>query len=116
MSLYAKTSAPKGLPGRIRDAIDAGHIKTWDYDDDGDFTHVTHDGQWEGQAWFRAQISLGQVNFRLVGIKAKCMPNVVYAVYHGRFAEMLIEHFSDAVADVRMSSKPTPRDMLKLCG
>ncbi len=40
MALHFKTDDPKKLLSAYKKAIDDGHIKTWSYDQDGDFPRI----------------------------------------------------------------------------
>jgi hypothetical protein len=93
MSLIVKTSKPKALLAKIKNAIDDKSIETWEYDGDGDFTHTPD--QWRNKAWLRPTIEEGQLSFRLLPQKDVKLTKVVYGVYHGRFIEMLLTHFDE---------------------
>jgi hypothetical protein len=88
--IIVPTSDPVGLLKSIYDQIDSGSIETWDYDADGDFTHVP--AQWYGLAWLRPYPEAGVLRFGLIGQNGVVMQRAVYSVYHGRFIEMLIDH------------------------
>ena len=93
MALTVSTSSPQALLKAIKEAIDDKKIDTWIYDSDGDFTHAPD--QWRNKAWFCPKIVAGALQFGLLGQKKTIMTKVVYSVYHGRFAEMLLTHFDD---------------------
>ncbi len=40
MALYLYTDRPKGLLADFKRKIDEGHVVTWAYDNDGDFSHT----------------------------------------------------------------------------
>jgi hypothetical protein len=105
-----ETDSPEKLLQAIKDAIDDKHIKTWHYDDDGDFTHSAP--QWNQQAWLRPEIKTGILE---LGILAPCDVKIsteVYAIYHGRFIEMILAHFDDAFAQVGATAMPTAADVI----
>ena len=77
----------------IKSAIDGGKIDTWTCDSKGDFTHSPE--QWKHKAWLRPVVASGSLIFGLVGESDIDMTKVIYAVYHGRFTEMLLTHFDD---------------------
>lgn len=84
-----QTATPRGLLASIRQAIDTGHVVTWTYDKDGDFTHTPD--QWRSKAWLRPQIADGALTLSIIWN----VPNrQVYAVYEGRFIEMILAHFN----------------------
>jgi len=102
MALIVITSKPKELLDRVRKAIDDGHVDTWSYDRDGDFTHTRP--QFNQKAWMRPVIGQGMLSFGLLGERGVVMTKALYGIYHGRFAEMLLTHFDDDCRD-------TPHDV-----
>lgn len=90
MALYLKTSTPSGLLAAFKKAIDKGHIDTWSYDSDGDFTHTPP--QWNKRAWLRPNVQGSQLAFSIIKPSNSTLSREVYAVYHGRFAESMIAH------------------------
>jgi len=95
--LWARTTDPAGLLKAIKTAIDKGHVRTWKYDTDGDFTHCVQ--QWEGKAWLRPTIGIGALGLSFRVPKTGEEPEV-RGVYLGRFSEMLINHFRSSVASL----------------
>jgi hypothetical protein len=99
MSVRAFTGDAAGLLARIKTLIDQGHITTWEYDDVGDFTHSPT--QWKNEAWLRPEKHSDKLRLRIIGPESG-LSREVFAVYHGRFIEMLIAHvpekFTQAVA------------------
>ena len=91
MAIHFKTVTPKKLLATYKKAIDDGHIKTWSYDRDGDFTHTAD--QWIRKAWLRPKIIEGtELRFYILTPKETQMPSQIYAVYHGRFIESMLNH------------------------
>lgn len=92
------------LVKKIKELIDRNEIITWKYDEDGDFT-ATQD-QWRFEAWLRPKYD--DVNkhlyFGIVKNSKWDMSKEVYAVYHGRFAEMLLAHFDTYILNIEISS------------
>jgi hypothetical protein len=96
MSLIYSTAKPKTLLAKIKDAIDKGAVKTWTYDNDGDFTHVTSGEQWAGRGWLRPTVvEKTSLNFKFIQSSNQSGVAEVYAIYHGRFTEMMLAHFSE---------------------
>ena len=91
MAVKAFCENPQKLLMDIKAAIRSGTVQTWELDTDWDFTHSPT--QWKNQAWFRPSIESGQLVFRILGQKSETMSMETYAVYHGRFIEMLLAHF-----------------------
>jgi hypothetical protein len=96
-----------GLVALIKDAIDNKHIQTWEYDEDGDFTHTAASGQWKNKAWLSGRPTVNA--FVILGPKGG-ITRGVYAVYHGRFIEMLLDHFHSQFNTVTASAKPAVSD------
>lgn len=94
----------------IRLSIDQGTIRTWSYDSDGDLTHTAD--QWVRMAWLRPRVSGHSIIFNILTPKGVHMTKVVYAVYHGRFIEMLLSHFDTTVAKLDATPLPIAGDIL----
>lgn len=86
------------LLNAIKKAIDNGHIETWSYDSDGDFTHNVD--QWKNKAWLRPQIYSDALELVLVSPHATPLVPIVRGVYLGRFSEMLIAHFDQSISSI----------------
>ncbi len=91
MAVRVYCESPGTLLRKIKAAIRDGSIETWEVDDAGDFTHVPE--QWSKKAWLRPKIMDDHLIFNIVGQESKPMARAVYGVYHGRFIEMLLNHF-----------------------
>jgi len=102
MALTVLTNNPKGLLAAIYKGIDDGNIDTWGYDKDGDFTHTPT--QWKDKAWLKPDAG-DQLRFKIIGQKSVPLSKEIYAVYHGRFSEMLLAHFDDRLTAVTASPK-----------
>ena len=112
MALMVVTSRPKELLAKIKKAIDEGHIDTWVYDVDGDFTHSRP--QFDQKAWMRPSIGQGCLSFGLLGKRDVVMTKLIYGIYHGRFAEMLLTHFDIDFSSLQLSALgETPPDNFK---
>lgn len=91
MAVIVKTSKPSDLLKAIRKAIDEKKIETWTYDSDGDFTH--NPVQWSHKAWLKPKVYTTELRFGILSRKDTKLSTTIYAVYHGRFIEMLLTHF-----------------------
>lgn len=107
MAIIITNAKPQALLDKIYKAIDDKKIVTWSYDDDKDLTHdVT---QWKNKAWFRPKVYPNELRFGILGQKEAKLSTEVYAVYHGRFIEMLLAHFdSDFGHAIATSTKTDP--------
>jgi hypothetical protein len=88
----------------IYDKIANHEIIAWQYDANRrGFTHVTHDRQWDHLAYMvfdwkdHVEIFYDDEAIR----RSRKTRDVVYSVYHGRFIEMLLEHFSHDFGGLR---------------
>jgi hypothetical protein len=111
MSIRVLSDDPAALLARIKALIDKGHITTWEYDSDGDFTHTP--SQWTRKAWLRPQIQSDKLRLKIVVRTESSLSREVFAVYHGRFIEMLMAHlpkrFSQATATASSANdEPSP--------
>jgi hypothetical protein len=111
MSITVETAAPKALLAAIRKAIDQKHIETWHYDADGDFTHSAT--QWNRKAWLRPSIYGNSLALSILPPQNGAISAEVYAIYHGRFIEMLLAHFDQSFAQAYASAVPTSADIVK---
>jgi hypothetical protein len=100
MAIRVATSDANQLLTAIRAGISSGAIQTWSVDSDGDFTHTPD--QWRSKAWLRPRIDDKLLVLHILTPKGTKLGRATYAVYHGRFIEMLLDHldqkFSAAVA------------------
>lgn len=77
----------------------------WSVDSDGDFTYGV--AQWGRKAWFRVRPVLereNKIEFGIIASKKFTMSKGLYAVYHGRFAEMLLCCADDMIEEIHISS------------
>lgn len=112
MALHFKTSQPKKLLEAFRAAIDEGHVVTWSYDSDGDFTHAT--AQWKNLAWLRPKIVSGaELLLTIIPPQDRHISSEVYAVYHGRFIEAMLRHCDKFFENAIASSFPEDGDRIK---
>lgn len=111
MALIVKTKNPNELLKKIRNEIQNENIDTWLVDDDGDFTHTPE--QWNCKAWMHkiSNSSEDSLIFGIVGNKQEKMTKSLYAVYHGRFSEMLLSHFDDEIEEIEITAGKTAYDL-----
>src|SRR5664279_1489023 len=111
MAVRVYTDDPQGLLDAVYQAIDEGTIVTWAYDDDGDFTHTTASEQWEGQAWLTPIPQSGCLLLNILGAANVETSKEIYAVYHGRFIEMLLVHFDEGFSRADATAQPIAGDL-----
>lgn len=112
MSITVTTQSPRTLFDKIKSAIDKGEVDAWSYDEDGDFT-LEHP-KWKNKAWIRRTtvVSRSSITFGLLGRMNQPVTKEEYAIFHARFAEMLLTHFDTVITAINVSSLPTPDDIL----
>lgn len=111
MALHFKTATPKKLLATYKKSIDDGHVRTWSYDDDGDFTHTAD--QWLCKAWLRPKIIEGEeLVLYILSPKETDLDSSIYAVYHGRFMESLLRHCDKLFREGYASAMPESGDVV----
>jgi len=104
MAIRIATNDPRALLDAIKTAIDDGEIQTWSYDDDDDFTHSAR--QWQHLAWLRPELLKDELRFSILAPQNGTLTVEVYAIYHGRFIEMLLAHFDGMFSIAIGTAKP----------
>ena len=111
MAIFVKTTNPQELVNNIKKQIEDGKIDTWLCDKEGDFTHNTE--QWRYHAWLRPVVESDRVVFGILGRKVKNVSVLDYAIFHGRFVEMLLNHFDKDCDDILVSPLATKFDTIQ---
>lgn len=111
MSIYVKTVNPRKLVDDINEKISNTSINTWAVDKDGDYTHTAQ--QWQYHAWIHPIIETERVVFAIWGRASEDLSVVDYAIYHGRFVEMLLTHFDKQCLTIEVSSLASKYDQIK---
>jgi hypothetical protein len=110
MAINIDTSNPRALLDAIKKKIDEKHIQTWEYDKDGDFTHSA--AQWNKRAWLRPSIGLGSLKLTTLPRANSNVSTELYAIFHGRFIEMLLAHFDNLFTNAGATAMPVPADIV----
>ena len=110
MAVRLFTGGARVLLDEIKKAIDDGQVETWAYDGDGDFTHTTHDRQWEERAWLRPGIRDDRLLLNIIFASNETHKRLVYGVYHGRFIEMAVTHFPGQFTVAAATANMTKED------
>lgn len=108
MAVRIYTGNPKTLLEKIKKAIDKKHIITWSYDDDGDFTHTAD--QWKNRAWLKPFLGKDSLDLGILNPKETKISTPVYAIYHGRFIEMVLTHFDEDFTTAYATALPEKID------
>ncbi len=111
MAIFVKTEHPSDLVNRIREGINNHSIETWICDGDGDFTYVTD--QWRFHAWITPVIEPERVVFSIICRNDRNLSITDYAIYHGRFVEMLLIHFDRVCQDIKVSPLASKYDIVE---
>ena len=111
MAIIVRTDYPRKLLSAIRTSIDENVIRTWAYDEDGDFTHTAE--QWTRRAWLHPRVREDSLVFSIIPPRTQRISKVLYGVYHGRFIEMLLTHFDERFDDARATALPTSADKIE---
>jgi hypothetical protein len=101
MAIIITTSDPRRMLEAIKKAIREKHVETWAYND-GYFTHSP--AQWRGQAFFKPSIIGEGLILNIIRPRDRNVSSEAYAVYHGRFIEMLLAHFDTIFESARATA------------
>ena len=104
------TEKPKTLLRKFNEAIDAGEIRTWERDADGDYTHKA--SQWAKKAWFRPRTFEDRLVFNILRPEGKSVDRTVYGYYHGHLIETFLVHFEENFTTGAATAKPTSDDLV----
>jgi hypothetical protein len=110
MAINFETSDATKLLAAFKKAIDDGHVVTWSYDKDGDFTHTPD--QWRNQAWMRPVVYQGRLTMNFMGRSDQKTSRAVYGVYHGRFIESMLTHCDKLFSSGVATAMPTNSDRI----
>ena len=110
MAVIVDTPTPHGLLLAIKEEIGKGKIETWSVDSDGDFTHTPP--QWARKAWLRPSVQDQKLILRILSPKGQKMSREVYGVFHGRFIEMLVNHFDFKFSQASATALPAHGDIV----
>jgi hypothetical protein len=110
MAVTVYTDDAEHLLSELTKAIREKKIETWIVDADGDFTHKPE--RWRYKAWLRPAIVDGKLIFSTLKPKDEDISRLVYAIYHGRFIEMLLAHFDEIFEKAEASALPLGSDLV----
>lgn len=115
-AIYVSTSDASVLLQAIYEAIDQKHVRTWRYQDSDNIrflTHTTSDNQWDAKAWLTGTVGQNLLTFNIRHPPGEQVTWPLFAAYHGRFIEMLIEHFHDRFAYAHATSSVVDGDTVQ---
>ncbi|WP_343676188.1 hypothetical protein [Paraburkholderia heleia] len=111
MAIFVTTQTPKKLLSAIKQAISEDDVATWSLHGEDHFTHSAE--QWARRAWFKARIEERRIVFNIVPPKGRIVSRATYGIYHGRFIEMLLNHFDDQFENASATAMPTVNDRIR---
>jgi hypothetical protein len=110
MAVHFYTPQPKELLSNFKNKIDEGHVTTWSYDQEGDFTHTTD--QWKYKAWLRPSIGSDRLSLLIIKNRKQTMTLSLYGIYHGRFIESVLTHCDKLFTNGIATALPEPGDQV----
>ena len=112
MAITILTDKPAALLANITKQIEEKKIKTWSIYKNEYFTHTPP--QWINKAWLRPRILEEKLIFNIVPPQKTTLSSEIYAVYHGRFIEMLLAHVDSQFRSASASALATSGDIIKV--
>jgi hypothetical protein len=109
--LSFNTLTTHALLSELKKAIDEKKITTWLYNKDGYFTHTPE--QWKAKAWLFPKVVGSELRFGIVRPQGGAVSSEIYAIYHGRFIEMMLAHFDTKFSNGWASALPTAEDNIR---
>ena len=114
MAVIVETDGPQVLLRGIYESIDSGKVQTWRYQDYNNEIYLTHcANQWDSKAWLKPVQEGGMLVFYIYNAKNVVLTPEIYAVFHGRFIEMLLAHFDQQMNKIWATEKPANGDQIK---
>lgn len=112
MAITIYTSTPRKLSRLLKIAIESGIVGTWTVDGDGDYT--PNDDFLGEKGWLTiSEIKAHEaLILGLIGRKYVTMTTGEYALFHTRFAELLLTHFDSLFHKIEISAYPTSQDKI----
>jgi len=104
------TQNPTELLFNIRTGINRGEVRTWSVSSKGYFTSSSD--IWRNHAWFKPTTNEKRIVFNIIRPKGRHVSTEVYAVYHGRFSEMLLAHFESQLTVIRLTALAVEGDIV----
>jgi len=109
MAISVSSPNSTALLEAIKKSIREGRVTTWEYSN-GYFTHTPP--QWRGRAFLRPSTYGGELLLNIIRPTGTSISTEVYAVYHGRFIEMLLAHFDNLFDSVQASAMVATGDLV----
>ena len=113
MAVSIAAADPAFLLKGILARFDQRTIEGWCRD--GECFTLT-DPEWSTRAYLRPLLQTENLVLGLVPTEGQGMSKELYAVYHGRFIDMLLRHFSDVIGSVQLTTGRTSPDLMHWTG
>ena len=110
MAVYFLTAQPQALLADFKKKIDQGHVVTWSYDQEGDFTHTAD--QWKYMAWLRPSVESDKLTLYILKNSKQILTPALYGIYHGRFIESVVTHCDKLFTTGIATAMPVPGDQV----
>jgi hypothetical protein len=96
-------NAPGQLVEKINTLIKNKRITTWDIDDENDY--ILNIDEYRYKAWMSIddRIEGNTLFFCIIESRKYALTKEIYAVYHCKFAEMLLEYFDTEIDNLQIS-------------
>lgn len=109
MAIHLETKTPRRLLTAFKKTIDDGHITTWSYDADGDFTHTWE--KWNQKAWLRPRIiERTRLSLYIFPPDGRGISSDVYAAYHGLFIRSVLRYCDTLFSEARATAQADDSD------
>ncbi|HEY4318612.1 MAG TPA: hypothetical protein VGN04_13510 [Herbaspirillum sp.] len=102
MAITVPTTAPLDLLLQIKSDIAAQQTDEWVWDADGDIT--LSEAEYRGKAWFRPYVKEGKLVFGIIPATEPKMTPALFAYYHGRLLQTLLERYQNLAGETMTSS------------
>lgn len=102
MAIFIETKTPEKLLNLIHIQIDAGIIKKWACDKEGDFSCLRED--LVNRAWLRPYLLDDFLAFGIVGRKNVPLSIESFSEYHSEFVKMLLSHMGSQAPSIIVKS------------
>jgi len=113
--ITVRTTNPNNIYQGIIRGIQNGSIDTWKIVTVGNLVYFTHDTtnkQWLNKSYMKAGTdSHGNLIFHVIRNNENSFDQNIFAVYQGRFIQMLVSHFPNSFTELNVTSQPTIDEM-----
>ena len=101
MAIIIITSQPEEFLSQLKRRIDRGDVKSWNYDEDGDFTLTNR--ELANKAWLHPYIKGDSLILGILGRKNTMLSISDYSSYHSAMIDVLILFFNKVVERITVT-------------